>query len=144
MMPEDFMGQMIQPMREELTRAGFTELVEPDQVDAELGTGQGTTLVVVNSICGCAGGIARPGVAMALQNEGPRPDRLVTVFAGQDREATARAREYFTGFAPSSPSIALMREGRVVHMVERHQIEGRDAHQIAADLSAAFDKHCAS
>lgn len=132
---------MIRSMREELVRLGFEELRRPEQVDATLRQSEGTLMVVVNSICGCAAGKARPGVALALQNSS-RPDKLVTVFAGADIEATAKARSYFTGFGPSSPSIALFRDGQLVHMMERHQIEGRDAQQIAQELSAAFDKYC--
>jgi bacilliredoxin len=132
---------MIRPMREELVRLGFEELRRPEQVDATMRQSEGTLMVVVNSICGCAAGKARPGVALALQNSS-RPDKLVTVFAGADIEATAKARSYFTGFGPSSPSIALFRDGQLVHMMERHQIEGRDAQQIAQELSAAFNKYC--
>jgi putative YphP/YqiW family bacilliredoxin len=129
-------------MREELTRIGFSELRTPEQVDAALQQEKRTTLVVVNSICGCAAGKARPAIAKALRNQA-RPELLTTVFAGQDNEATKRARSYFTGYAPSSPSIALLRDGQVAFMLERHQIEGRDAEAIAKDLTQAFDKFCA-
>ena len=134
---------MIRPMREELTRLGVEELRTPDQVDETLQNSQGTVMVVVNSICGCAAGKARPGVAMALQNEA-RPDKVVTVFAGADIEATEKARSYFTGYPPSSPSIGLLKGGNLVFMMERRQIEGRDASQIADELKRAFDEHCAS
>ena len=133
---------IVEPMRQELTRLGIQETRTAAEVDAVLGEKKGTVLVVVNSVCGCAAGMARPAVAMALENE-TLPDRMITVFAGNDREATQRAREYFVGFRPSSPSIALMKDGQVVKMLERWQIEGRHAHDIAAELSAAFNEHCA-
>lgn len=132
---------MIQAMRDELTRVGFKELRTAEEVESTLGSAKGTALVFVNSVCGCAGGIARPGAALALQN-GAKPDHLFTVFAGQDKEATAKAREYFTGYPPSSPSMALLRDGTIVHMVERHQIEGRDARSVASDLVDAFSRYC--
>jgi len=139
MYPEEFVA----PMREELTSIGFRELRSAEEVDALLGgPAHGTTLVVVNSICGCAAGKARPGVAQALSH-GARPDVLATVFAGQDRDATDRARSYFTGYPPSSPSIALLRDGKLVFMMERRDIEGRDALSIADDLTHAFDQFCA-
>jgi putative YphP/YqiW family bacilliredoxin len=134
--------ELIKPFREELTRIGFTELRTPAQVETELSGAPGTALVVVNSVCGCAAGAARPGVTKALQHT-RLPAKLTTVFAGQDLEATAKARSLFTGYRPSSPQIALMKDGAVVFMLERHQIEGRDAGQIAAQLTAAFDAHCA-
>lgn len=133
---------IVGPMREELTRLGIQETRTAAEVDAVLGPKKGTVLVVVNSVCGCAAGNARPAVAMALENSN-LPDKMITVFAGNDREATQRARDYFTGYRPSSPSIALIRDGEVVKMFERYQIEGRQAHDIAAELSAAFDQHCA-
>jgi putative YphP/YqiW family bacilliredoxin len=133
---------IVGPMREELTRLGIQETRTAAEVDAVLGPKKGTVLVVVNSVCGCAAGNARPAVAMALENSN-LPDKMITVFAGNDRDATQRAREYFTGYRPSSPSIALIRDGEVVKMFERYQIEGRQAHDIAAELSAAFDQHCA-
>jgi putative YphP/YqiW family bacilliredoxin len=133
---------MVAPMRQELTRLGIQETRTAEEVDAVLGEKKGTVLVVVNSVCGCAAGMARPAVAMALDSE-VRPDRMITVFAGNDREATARAREYFAGFRPSSPAIALMKDGQVVKMLERWQIEGRQAHDVAAELVAAFKEHCA-
>jgi len=137
MYPEEF----VTPMREELTNVGFRELRTPEEVDAALSDNRGTTLVVVNSICGCAAGKARPAVAQALSHSA-RPDTLTTVFAGQDREATDRARSYFTGYPPSSPSIALLRDGKLVFMMERRDIEGRDPFSIADDLTRAFDQFC--
>jgi putative YphP/YqiW family bacilliredoxin len=130
------------PMREELTRVGVQELRTAESVDAVLADQKGTAMVVVNSICGCAARNARPAVAMAMAHA-TRPDAAFTVFAGQDREATARAREFIAGYAPSSPSIALFKDGQVVHMIERWQIEGRDARAIAQDLVTAFDQYCA-
>lgn len=132
---------MIKPMREELVRLGFEELKAPTEVDTALQQSAGTVMVVVNSICGCAAGKARPGVALALQNQ-IRPDKLLTVFAGADVEATERARSYFTGYGASSPSIALLKAGQLVFMMERHQIEGRGPQQIAQELTRAFDQHC--
>ena len=132
---------MIAPMRQELTRLGVEELRTAADVDATLKDAPGTALVVVNSVCGCAARNARPAVARALQHA-RKPDRVTTVFAGQDREATERARSLFTGYAPSSPSIGLLKDGRIVFMLERYQIEGRSADEIARDLTAAFDKHC--
>jgi putative YphP/YqiW family bacilliredoxin len=135
--------EVIRPMREELTRLGVQELRTSEAVDETLKNSTGTIMVVVNSICGCAAGKARPGIAMALQNE-IRPDKVATVFAGGDIEATERARSYFTGFGPSSPSIGLLKDGQLVYMMERHQIEGRGPEQIAAELRQAFEKHCAT
>jgi putative YphP/YqiW family bacilliredoxin len=134
--------RIVTPMREELTRLGIQETRTAEEVDAVLGKGKGTVLVVVNSVCGCAAGMARPAVAMAVKNNA-LPDEMITVFAGNDREATARVREYLVGFRPSSPAIALFRDGKVVKMLERWQIEGRDASSIAADLTGAFDQYCA-
>jgi putative YphP/YqiW family bacilliredoxin len=139
MYPED----LVQPMRAELTDIGFQELRTPSEVDEQL-IQKGTTLVVVNSICGCAARMARPAVRHALQQSTAKPDHLTTVFAGQDREATDRARGYFTGYPPSSPSVALLRDGQLVFMLERWQIEGRPAAEIARDLRAAFEEHCSS
>jgi putative YphP/YqiW family bacilliredoxin len=133
--------RLVQPMRDELTRLGFEELRTPDAVDEVLGRAGDPTLVVVNSICGCAARNARPAAAIALQHA-KRPARLFTVFAGQDADATERARSYFTGYPPSSPSMALFKDGRLVYMLERRQIEGRDAREIAADLVAAFERYC--
>ena len=132
---------MITPMRQELTRLGVEEMRTPGEVDSRLKDAKGTTLVVVNSMCGCAARNARPGVAMALQNAA-KPDQLTTVFAGQDADATERARSYFTGYSPSSPQIALMKDGKIVFMLERWQIEGRPADAIAGDLVGAFDEYC--
>jgi putative YphP/YqiW family bacilliredoxin len=137
MYPEAFVA----PMREELTRIGFQELRTPEQVDSTLGNEKRTTLVVVNSICGCAAGKARPAIAKALSNSA-RPEVLLTVFAGQDAAATDKARKYFTGYAPSSPSIALFRDGKLAFMLERRDIESRDAFAIAADLTSAFERFC--
>jgi putative YphP/YqiW family bacilliredoxin len=128
-------------MREELTRLGFRELRTPEEVDDALAVKDQTLLLVVNSVCGCAAGKARPGVAQALA-QGSRPDRLATVFAGMDLEATSRAREYFEGYPPSSPQIALLKNGRLLHMMERKDIEGRDAPAIARDLGSAFETFC--
>lgn len=132
---------MIEPMRQELTSLGFAELRTPTAVD-EMMKQPGTAMVVVNSVCGCAAGKARPGIAMALRHP-TRPDRLGTVFAGADIEATARARAYFTGKVPSSPSVAILRDGALVYMLERPHIEMRSADEIAAELRAAFDTYCA-
>lgn len=134
-------AEIVRPMREELTRLGFREMKSPAEVDGLLAETRGTALVVVNSICGCAAGRARPAVALSLGHH-PRPETLATVFAGQDQEATARARSYFTGYLPSSPSIALLQDGKLVFMLERRQIEGRMAEEIAADLTAAYDRFC--
>ncbi len=133
--------RMVAPMRQELTRIGFDELRTPEQVDSALKDSAGTTLVVVNSICGCAARNARPAVTLALRNEA-KPEKLTTVFAGQDVDATQRAREYFTGYPPSSPSIGLLKDGQLVYMLERWQIEGRPAQDIAEDLVEAFQKYC--
>ncbi len=132
---------MIRPMREELTRIGVEEMRTPEDVDRTLAN-KGTVMVVVNSICGCAAGKARPGIARALEHT-VRPDKVATVFAGADIEATEKARSYFTGYEPSSPSIALLKDGELVYMMERRQIEGKDAWQVANELTQAFDQHCA-
>ncbi len=134
---------MIRPMREDLTRLGVEEWRSAEEVDNAVKSSKGTLMVVVNSICGCAAGKARPGVALALQNA-VKPDKVATVFAGADIEATERARSYFTGYGPSSPSIAILKDGELVYMLERFQIEGRDATQIASELTNAFEQHCAS
>ena len=133
--------RFITPMRQELTRLGVEEMRAADEVDAKLKNAPGTTLLVVNSMCGCAARNARPAVASALQHA-KKPDHLTTVFAGQDIEATARARAYITGYAPSSPSIALLKDGKPVFMLERFQIEGRSADEISKDLVGAFDQFC--
>ena len=134
--PEPF----IAPMREELARLGFEDLRTPEAVDAAVKQA-GTTMVVVNSVCGCAAGKARPGIALALR-QGKRPDRLATVFAGADVEATETARGHLAPYPPSSPSIALLKDGKVVYMMERRDIEGRSADMIAAELQKAFETHC--
>jgi putative YphP/YqiW family bacilliredoxin len=133
--------QLLIPMREELTRLGVEELRTAAAVDDLLAEHKGTALVVVNSVCGCAARNARPAIAIALAHA-MKPDRATTVFAGQDQDATMRAREYFVGYPPSSPSIALLKDGDVVCMLERRHIEGRSAQEIAADLTKAFDQHC--
>jgi len=137
-MPYD--PELVRPMREELTGAGVTELTTSDEVEASFSEG-GTQLLVVNSVCGCAAGGARPGVILALQHQN-KPDRITTVFAGQDVDAVNAARAKMADYPPSSPSLALFKDGEVVHFVPRHMIEGRDAQSIAFDLVEAFDKHC--
>lgn len=131
---------LIKPMRDELTQLGVQETRTPEQVDAAVNQ-PGTVMMIVNSVCGCAAGKARPGIAMALKNK-TLPDRVVTVFAGADIEATDHARGYFKGYPPSSPSVGLLRDGELVFMLQRHQIEGREAPQIAGELTAAFDRYC--
>jgi putative YphP/YqiW family bacilliredoxin len=133
--------KFVTPMRQELTQLGVEEMRTAQEVDTKLKNAQGTTLVVVNSVCGCAARNARPAVAKAIQHD-TRPLKLTTVFAGQDVEAVQRARSYFTGYPPSSPQIALLKDGELVYMLERHQIEGRTADDIAKDLVRAFDKYC--
>ena len=133
--------RFVTPMRQELTKLGFRELRTADEVDTTLKDAKGTTLVVVNSVCGCSARMARPAVKIAIENP-LKPDALTTVFAGQDAEATERARSYFTGYAPSSPSISLLKDGKLVFMLERFQIEGRPADEIAHDLVNAFNKYC--
>ncbi|MCA0131386.1 BrxA/BrxB family bacilliredoxin [Winogradskyella alexanderae] len=133
-------AELVKPMREDLTNVGFEELHTTDAVDQALAK-EGTTLVVVNSVCGCAAANARPGARMSLQNA-KRPDNLVTVFAGVDKEATDKAREYMVPFPPSSPSMALFKDGELVHMLERHHIEGRPAEIIAENLMDAYNEHC--
>lgn len=133
---------MVVPMREELTRLGIAEARSADDVDRAVRNQPGTTMVVVNSICGCAAGRMRPAVRMALENA-VRPDKMVTVFAGQDREATDRARSYFTGYPPSSPSIAILRDGKLLYMMQRSDIENREASDIAQELKAVFNQFCA-
>ena len=133
---------MVIPMREELVRAGIQETKTAEEVDSALAQ-SGTTMVVVNSICGCAAGKMRPGVRLALTHAGTQPDHKITVFAGQDREATERARGYFEGQPPSSPSIAILRDGKLIYMMPRFVIEQATAQQIAGELVRAFDEHCA-
>lgn len=135
---------IVGPMRQELTQLGIEETRTADEVESVLGSRQGTVLVVVNSVCGCAAGNARPAVRMALETSSARPDRMITVFAGNDKDATAKARSYFTGYRPSSPSIALLKDGEVVKMLERFHIEGRDASELAAELAGAIDQHCSA
>jgi putative YphP/YqiW family bacilliredoxin len=135
--PEEF----IKPFREELTRLGVEELRTSEAVDAAVKDSTGTLMIVVNSICGCAAGKARPGVAQALKHE-VKPDRVATVFAGGDLEATARARSYFTGYAPSSPSIGILKDGKLVYMMERWQIEGKGPADISSELIRAFEEFC--
>src|SRR4030095_14411913 len=132
---------LIKPMREDLTRLGVEETRRPEEVDAAVQNTTGTLMIIVNSVCGCAAGKARPVIALSLQHE-VKPDRSITVFAGADIEATERARYYFTGHPPSSPSIALLQNGKLVYMMERYQIEGRNAEEIARELTGAFDKLC--
>lgn len=133
--------RLVAPMRRELTELGVEELRTAEEVDSRLKDSKGTALVVVNSVCGCAARMARPAVARALQH-GVKPDIAATVFAGQDPEATQRARTFFTGYPPSSPQIGLLKDGKLVFMLERHDIEGRSAEEIAQDITAAFDKYC--
>ena len=134
--------EMIAPMREELSSLGIMEARTPEAVDQYLSKPKGTTLLVVNSVCGCAASNARPAVALAMTKATKKPESAITVFAGNDRDATAKARSYLAGYPPSSPSIALFKDGEVVFMLERHNIEGRTANEIADDLVAAFDKYC--
>jgi putative YphP/YqiW family bacilliredoxin len=133
---------MVIPMREELVRAGINETKTAEEVDAALAQ-PGTTLLVVNSICGCAAGKMRPGVRLALANAGSGPDQKITVFAGQDREATERARSYFEGNPPTSPAVAILRDGKLVYLMQRYIIEQATAQQIASELIRAFDEFCA-
>ena len=132
---------MIAPMRQDLVRVGFSEMKTPEEVDTVLSADKGTTLVAVNSVCGCAAAMMRPAVYMSLQGE-KKPEVLTTVFAGQDMEATERTREYIVGFPQSSPSVALFKDGDLVYFMERHLIEGRNPEDIANDLRAAYEEHC--
>jgi putative YphP/YqiW family bacilliredoxin len=134
--------QLVAPMREDLVEIGFVELKTPEQVEAHLEHHEGTTLLVINSVCGCAAGAARPGVKMAVSQSSKKPDKLATVFAGVDMEATARAREFTAPYPPSSPSIALFKDGELVHFIERHHIEGRPADMIAEHLMDVFEEYC--
>jgi putative YphP/YqiW family bacilliredoxin len=141
-MPQQMYDErLVAPMRQELTRLGVKEMQTPEEVDETLKDAKGTTLVVVNSVCGCSARMARPAVSIALQNA-KKPDAVATVFAGQDADATDRARSYFTGYPPSSPQIGLLKDGQLVFMLERWQIESRNADDIARDLVDAFDKYC--
>ncbi|MCQ6277832.1 BrxA/BrxB family bacilliredoxin [Bacillus sp. EB600] len=139
---EEYMKQMVKPMREELTNAGFQELTKDEAVEQFMENTEGTTLVVVNSVCGCAAGLARPAVTQAVLNSEKKPEHLVTVFAGQDKEATAKMREYFEGIEPSSPSIALLNGKKVVHFIPRHDIEGASMEDVMNNLTSAFNKFC--
>ncbi|HZH60401.1 MAG TPA: BrxA/BrxB family bacilliredoxin [Metabacillus sp.] len=139
---EEYMRQMVKPMRAELTNAGFEELTTEEEVEQFMKDENGTVLVVVNSVCGCAAGLARPAATQAVLNADKKPNRLVTVFAGQDKEATAKMREYFEGYEPSSPSIALLKEGKVVHFIPRHEIEGNSIEAIMQNLESSFEKNC--
>ncbi|MDZ5783040.1 MULTISPECIES: BrxA/BrxB family bacilliredoxin [Marinococcus] len=135
-----YVNDIVQASRDEIEEAGYQSLRTPEEVDEVLNK-EGTTLVMVNSVCGCAGGIARPAAAY-MTNYDTKPDRLVTVFAGQDKEATEQARSYFTGFPPSSPSFGLLKDGELVRMVERHEIEGHEPIQVVQKLEEAFDQYC--
>lgn len=134
--------QLVAPMRTDLTSVGFAELKSPEEVDSFLKDKKGTTLLVINSVCGCAAGAARPGVKWALKTSAKKPDNLATVFAGVDKEAVSKAREYTLPYPPSSPSIALFKDGELVHFVERHHIEGRNAQMIGEHLIEVFDEYC--
>ncbi|HCM76416.1 MAG TPA: BrxA/BrxB family bacilliredoxin [Cytophagales bacterium] len=134
--------ELVAPMRSDLTTIGFKELRTPEEVDGELKDQKGTTLLVINSVCGCAAGAARPGVKWAVQNSEKKPDHLTTVFAGADIEAVAKARQYTLPYPPSSPAIALFKDGELVHFVERHHIEGRNAQMIGEHLVQVFDEFC--
>ncbi|XVM06308.1 bacilliredoxin BrxA [Bacillus subtilis] len=139
---EEYMRQLVVPMRRELTGAGFEELTTAEEVENFMEKAEGTTLVVVNSVCGCGRLLARPAATQAVLQNDKTPDNTVTVFAGQDKEATAKMREYFTGQEPSSPSMALLKGKEVVHFIPRHEIEGHDMEEIMKNLTAAFDAHC--
>ncbi|WP_264188446.1 BrxA/BrxB family bacilliredoxin [Halobacillus litoralis] len=138
---EAYMKEISQPMRDELTSAGFTELTTPEEVDTFISEKKGTSLVVINSVCGCAAGLARPAARESLKNENS-PEHLVTVFAGQDREATARMREYLEGYEPSSPSMALMKDGQVLHFIPREEIEDYEVEEIVENLTNAYNQYC--
>ncbi|WP_064090903.1 BrxA/BrxB family bacilliredoxin [Rossellomorea aquimaris] len=135
-----FMNDIVRQARQEIETAGYTQLTTEEEVDQAF-TKPGTTLVMINSVCGCAGGIARPAAAHAIHYD-KRPDQLVTVFAGQDKEATAKARSYFTGYPPSSPSFALLKDGKLLTMVERHEIEGHDPMSVVNKIQSYFDQYC--
>ncbi|EKN69516.1 hypothetical protein BABA_08816 [Neobacillus bataviensis LMG 21833] len=139
---EEYMKQMVLPMREELTRAGFAELSTAEDVENFMDKTNGTALVVVNSVCGCAAGLARPAATQAVLNSEKKPEHLVTVFAGQDKEATAKMREFFGGIEPSSPSMALVKDKKVVHFIPRHDIEGMPMEAVMQNLMGAFEAHC--
>ena len=139
---EEYMKQMVKPMRSELVDAGFKELLTAEDVEQFMGNVEGTTLVVVNSVCGCAAGLARPAITQALLKTEKKPNQLVTVFAGQEKEATAKMREFFTGYEPSSPSMALLKGNEVVHFIPRYQIEGHSMEEIMDNLLTAFESNC--
>lgn len=139
---EEYMRQMVVPMRRELTDAGFQELTTAEEVENFMENVSGTTLVVVNSVCGCAAGLARPAVTEAILNSENKPDHLITVFAGQDKEATAKMREFFTGYEPSSPSMALLKDKQVVHFIPRHDIEGMPMETVMENVKGAIETHC--
>lgn len=139
---EEYMRQMLKPMREELVQAGFQELLTAEEVEQFISNVEGTTLVVVNSVCGCAAGLARPAVTQALAQAEKKPNHLVTVFAGQEKDATAKMREYFTGYEPSSPSMALLKGKEVVHFIPRHEIEGQTMEAITENLLTALNENC--
>ncbi len=135
-------AEMVAPMKKDLVEVGFVEMLTPEDVDQKLASQEGTTLVVVNSVCGCAAAAARPGIKMAVKNSAKVPSSLITVFAGVDRDAVDRARQHMLPYPPSSPSIGLFKDGKLVHFIERHHIEGRSADMIAAHLTAAFEEFC--
>ena len=139
---EEYMRQLVTPMRQELTQAGFKELGTEEEVENYMENTEGTTLVVVNSVCGCAAGLARPAATQSVMNNDKTPDQLVTVFAGQDKEATAKMREYFDGYEPSSPSMALLKGKKVVHFIPREEIEDHDISSIISNLVTAFNENC--
>lgn len=139
---EEYMRQLVLPMRQELVQAGFKELTTAEEVETFMEDAEGTTFVVVNSVCGCAAGLARPAAVQAVSGSEKGPDETVTVFAGQDREATTKMREYFEGYEPSSPSMALLKGKEVVHFIPREQIEGREMTEIMKNITDAFEKHC--
>ncbi|MBW3113231.1 MULTISPECIES: BrxA/BrxB family bacilliredoxin [Bacillaceae] len=139
---EEYMRQLVTPMRQELTQAGFKELGTEEEVTNFMEKAEGTTLVVVNSVCGCAAGLARPAATQSVMNNDKTPDHLVTVFAGQDKEATAKMREYFEGYEPSSPSMAVLKGNKVAHFIPREEIEDHDISSIISNLVTAFNEHC--
>ncbi|PLT28412.1 BrxA/BrxB family bacilliredoxin [Peribacillus deserti] len=139
---EEYMKQLVKPMREELSSQGFKELLTPEQVEGFMNQNEGTALIVVNSVCGCAAGLARPSAVQAIAQSEKKPEMLATVFAGQDKEATAAMREYFSGIEPSSPSMALVKGKEVLHFIPRHDIEDHSVEEIMDNLLGAFDKYC--
>ncbi|MFO1444712.1 BrxA/BrxB family bacilliredoxin [Bacillus sp. Bva_UNVM-123] len=139
---EEYMREMVKPMRKELTQAGFSELLTPEEVEKFMVDVKGTSLVFINSVCGCAAGLARPAATQAVLRAEKKPDQLVTVFAGQEKEATAKMRDYFEGYEPSSPSMALLKDNKVVHFIHRHDIEDHSMEEIMQNLLAAFEVNC--